>query len=133
MGTLSKIRRKMNLGNSYLITLGISLISIILGFALILFEEFFIGAFLLILGIAAGLRTFLREDESKNPHQYYSTKVGKPRGYTRRVKVLLGLTALMLVVTAVIGIDSIWPLLVTFILLIFTMMYYLQDVKGKRF
>ena len=123
----------MSQRNSYLITLGISLLSIILGFALLIDEEFYIGAFLLILGIAVGLRTFLREDESKNPHKYYRTKVGKPLGYTRRLKVLLGLTALMLVITVIIGIESIMPLIVTFILLIFTMMYYLQDVKGKQF
>jgi hypothetical protein len=107
--------------------------TIILGFALLMFEEFFHGAFLLILGLAVGLRTFLRQDETKNPHQYYRVKVGNPCGYTPRVKVLLGLTVLMLVVTAVIGLDSILPLLVKFILIIFTMMYYLQDVKGKRF
>lgn len=130
---LSRKRQKKNRANSYLITIGISLLTVVLGFSSIIYEEFIIGAFLLILGFAVGLRTFLRADEAKNPHNYDSTYVGKPLGYTRRFKVLLGLTVVMLVVTVVIGIESILPLIVTCILVIFSMMYYLQDVKGKQF
>ena len=68
---------------------------------------------------------------ARRPHDYYSPMVGIPRGYTRRFNFLLSLTVLSSIVTAIVGIDSIWTLIVTFILLIFTMLVYLVDVKGN--
>ena len=123
--------RRNNQKLSFRTKIGISLLSIILGFGLILFEEFYIGALLLMFGFALGLITGIRSDKIRRPDAYERTKVGTPLGYTRRFKLLLSLTVLMLVITAIVGVDSVWPLLATFFLVIFTIMYYLIDVKGK--
>ena len=108
-----------------------SLLGVILGFTLIIEEEFIIGALFLIVGLATGTFTILRADKARNPHNYDRVNYRKPRGYTRRFKISLGITIVMLLLTVVTWMDWVWPILILLLSSAITFMLYLTDVKGN--
>ena len=128
---MRKSRRNRSIVTSHKTMLVASLLGVILGFTLIMEEEFIIGALFLIVGLSVGLFTLLRADKARAPHNYDRVNFRNPRGYTRRFKISLGITIVMLLLAMVTWMDWVWPILILLFVSAITFMLYLTDVKGN--
>ena len=107
-------------------------------------EDMMAFSFLLIVFLASLIAPIGFQDRIDHPYRFTedairrrrrnareSTRYRKVLGYTRRFKISLILSIVMLSLTVVTWMEWVWPLLVLLFSLSITFMLYLSDVKGR--